>query len=1406
MRYPVLLPYLVALLVLLLAATAEREVVAEDGLLHTNHNHHHNGTILPAIVQKSVLQNVNITKVSEEEAMASAADSHTEEEEEKEEERLEEISMGILFLSMLIFLGGTVFMSLKNKIPLPYTVVLFLYGIVVGAIAKWVYPEVSGALGSIPPELLFYIFLPVLIFEGSYAMNIHALRRVFAQTVLLASVGIVINTALLSIVVKLMFGWSWYTACLLGSLLSATDPVAVVSLLKGLQVDKCITAMVDGEAVMNDGTAIIIFSLLLPAAKAGTMTEPFWLIILKCLQLSFLPIILGPLFGFIQSFWLRKTVDSLTRACITVSVTYVSYYIANTMIGASGVLTLFFEGVFLSYYYPSQFPGCEGNLIYSTWEFLVHLGNTVLFSLVGVILVEDVFPTLEFVDIFYIIVLYLSMILARLAMLEVLLPVLNRVSSVKVDQKTVLLLVHAGLRGGVAATLALAVFQEGLEEGVAVLKLTCGVVFCTLVINAPTSGMMVKYLGFNAKEKFKCIRMSYGLSVLKHGRDAALDRLKRDTKYRNTEWLQVENYVSAHLENPYKDSRVIEEEDDKALNRILMSAFKTAMWRQRDEHILSETIIIEMGRVISRAITKGELFRLRDIQFYHKVLDGPPMLFGKKKTKERRPTAADVEVPVTPPSGRLPEVRSEASATHAEEENAFPAGVEVHRFVPPPYTEPESSIVLSMEEQGQVTMDEERDAMLSAMMERLLPTWITLAERFIFGKGYFKRAHQRAQENAFMTLLAISKSLASMQKIKYRHASSREEADRIDRWVRVQLYDVNAAIRFFYKNFHQATHNVASQRAVLSLANSLHSTVEELHMDHGFDRSVTESLEHMIHALREEMPSQWALSEAVDGAASTELVTRAVAATSLGRGMHRLEIQAITAMGIVRHLTEDDVITLPNSAFLIVIFGTIKALHGSWTTIADHESAHNFGDTVGLDSFLIQRPGHQRQWRVLSTDATLLIVGFNSIRPFLMERSLRGVRALWRGVATEVLLPFLNEMISPVEAGDNKRELLKEMISQGKPLIGEKACNACKYGLPNYFVFYLRGSDKHGLFRSNSLPQLLSSFYSSQLRWSDSQTVLYVIPVSITSSVYLPWPKARLQQQQEAPSAMLSLSPSVASVDSLPTTVDSNADSSFTRFDRFISRSHIEEEEQVPAEQIVEVLGHLLLGRLPNGGDTTDEEDSMDEEDMDYMTSPLLRDGDDNRFCCYSDTLVSILQDISLFITPVPYVNTLFMEYAYYLERVCVAAYRYVKFPFEPNNVIHARRTSQSAIEFLLSFSVELSLLKRAVRYLSREHADVYTHGTAREEEEDINDAAFQTRIVALSRRSAFTHSFHLKHMITDMNVFANRRFHSIKLILESAVRHREELKDVFTVEQLNTLVSQLEKEYNANRQEKKRE
>ena len=150
----------------------------------------------------------------------------------------------LIFVVVCLVLGA-ILKSLLKKTTFPYTVGLFAIGIVIGLLDRFgVFPE-TGFLksavdfaGNMDPDLILFIFLPILIFDGAYELDLHVFRKSLLNSTLLAGPGMVIAMLLTGVFIMGMAsfipaceGWNWNYAFMFGALISATDPVAVVALL-----------------------------------------------------------------------------------------------------------------------------------------------------------------------------------------------------------------------------------------------------------------------------------------------------------------------------------------------------------------------------------------------------------------------------------------------------------------------------------------------------------------------------------------------------------------------------------------------------------------------------------------------------------------------------------------------------------------------------------------------------------------------------------------------------------------------------------------------------------------------------------------------------------------------------------------------------------------------------------------------------------------------------------------------------------------------------------------------------------------------------------------------------------------------------------------------------------------------
>ncbi|KAJ6324194.1 hypothetical protein OIU76_011488 [Salix suchowensis] len=238
----------------------------------------------------------------------------------------------VIFFGLSLGLGIACRHVLRGT-RVPYTVALLVIGIALGSLEYGTSHEL-GRIGDgirlwahIDPDLLLAIFLPALLFESSFSMEIHQIKRCMAQMLLLAVPGVLISTCCLGCALKLIFpyNWSWTTSLLLGGLLSATDPVAVVALLKELGASKKLSTIIEGESLMNDGTAIVVYQLFYRMVLGESFN---WGSIVKFLtQVSLGAVGIGIAFGIASVLWLGFIFnDTVIEIALTVAVSYIAYF------------------------------------------------------------------------------------------------------------------------------------------------------------------------------------------------------------------------------------------------------------------------------------------------------------------------------------------------------------------------------------------------------------------------------------------------------------------------------------------------------------------------------------------------------------------------------------------------------------------------------------------------------------------------------------------------------------------------------------------------------------------------------------------------------------------------------------------------------------------------------------------------------------------------------------------------------------------------------------------------------------------------------------------------------------------------------------------------------------------------
>ena len=472
----------------------------------------------------------------------------------------------LLALSLVLISGGAI-QHFGSGIPLPYTVLLLLFGAALGAWVKWdpnftLQPGMTEyqhewdgnllqcnvttyvpndllyhgwhfgnslrLLAEMDPHLLLHALLPPLLFESAFAIDWHIFEKVYLYALFLAVPGLVFCTTATGLLYMGMYGWAWESAMLLGGILSATDPVAVVALLREMGVKKSLATLIEAESLLNDGTAVVVYSILLQACQSGglvawldaTSTVGAWHIVWVTVRMSVLGPLLGVALGIISCKWLQFNAsadrDANVEVICTLAMPFLVFYLAETAFGPamqmSGVLAVVCYGlVFASPFGKVCIDPNVEHFLHEFWGMVGHLINTLIFILSGALILLKLdldSPTIA-QDLAFGVISYLCMTIYRSIVMFGVIPLFRR-GHYGYDWRDALTISWGGLRGAVGLALAVSVFGDTKltdETGMfgdrssamhfrQVVLVHCSLtVLLTLLINAPSSGPILKLIG-----------------------------------------------------------------------------------------------------------------------------------------------------------------------------------------------------------------------------------------------------------------------------------------------------------------------------------------------------------------------------------------------------------------------------------------------------------------------------------------------------------------------------------------------------------------------------------------------------------------------------------------------------------------------------------------------------------------------------------------------------------------------------------------------------------------------------------------------------------------------------------------------------------------------------------------------
>jgi Na+/H+ antiporter len=465
-----------------------------------------------------------------------------------------ELNIAVTVCTVLVI--GVALKVICARWRLPYTVALLVLGIATGAglavapeghpLHMWFEHFASGS--QVTPDLILFAFLPLLVFESAFALEVHTLRKNVGPVLFFAGPALLVSTvAVAALMVGLTswsWAWGWLPALIFGALISATDPVAVVALLRDLGAPKRLGVLLEGESLLNDGTAIVVFGLLL-GVMTGEADATVGGTILRFVVVAGGGTLVGVGLAWAASTFMARTFNQpVVEITLTLALAYLAMVLAEGILHVSGVIAVVTAGLWMSGPgRPSISPEVH-HFLHRFWEMLAYVANTLIFFLVGLVVATQI-AHINARDLVIVLAAFAGIVVIRLTIFHLSRPVVARLADpIRAGEATVM--GWGGLRGAVSLALALIVGQTASIPAPLrgqIFLLTAGVVLLSIVLNGTTMAALLRRLGYDrAPASERLAKLMTRAAVLDHVRDL-LEKERQDPDLRAVDWAEVSQHL-----------------------------------------------------------------------------------------------------------------------------------------------------------------------------------------------------------------------------------------------------------------------------------------------------------------------------------------------------------------------------------------------------------------------------------------------------------------------------------------------------------------------------------------------------------------------------------------------------------------------------------------------------------------------------------------------------------------------------------------------------------------------------------------------------------------------------------------------------------------------------------------------
>ncbi|MGD0473844.1 MAG: Na+/H+ antiporter [Candidatus Velthaea sp.] len=513
----------------------------------------------------------------------------------------------IIFVLVALLVTIVPLVALAKRVNISYPIVLVVAGLFLGFVPGL--PKIQ-----LDPNVVLLIFLPPLLYWESITAPTDVMLENAGQIGLLA-IGLVVATtiAVAGVAHAVIPGMSWAAAFVLGAIVSPTDELAAVPVLEYFRLPRHVIAIIDGESLLNDATALVIYAAAVSAVSTGAFAPGQSL-------LGFVGTVAGSLALGYAAGWLgvelwRRIKDQQLQSVISVVLPFVAYLPAEKL-GLSGVLAVVTAGVYVNRRNPRVMTAAARTQIVGFWNTVVFLANTALFLVVGLQL-HDVALTAFRNHPWQLVIGYAAAVNAVLIIVRLALAVLGEYAPTVApadhaapDWKHALIVAWSGLRGAVSLAAALAIpllLPNGtpFPERDLIIFVTFSVILVTLVGGGLTLPSVVRWLhvegGTEEQDEMRRALIASSEAAL-----ARIDELETDGRIDadHAEALRAKFTHKRDLQQGDADHHAAQHVE---VERELIAAQRNAIIQMRERGEIDNVVLRRLQADLDAAATRGVL-------------------------------------------------------------------------------------------------------------------------------------------------------------------------------------------------------------------------------------------------------------------------------------------------------------------------------------------------------------------------------------------------------------------------------------------------------------------------------------------------------------------------------------------------------------------------------------------------------------------------------------------------------------------------------------------------------------------------------------------------------------------------------------------------------------------------------